>query len=252
VNIALGSIWEGLADHRWSEAQLAAIQEELNKLDFLADYEHAMRGECAFSLSMLQEEMRMGGPTDISVPGQSTSNIPRWQRMVSVLLRGFYYENLISVSQAHEAWTLPSVNLENRLVSLKIPTALQQNPRGWHPYSMFARLLMPAIDKSVVKFARAQCLLDQARVACALERYWLANQRYPDSLEALVPKLVSTLPHDIMDGKPLRYHPTGDGHFVLYSVGWNKTDEGGIAGQQKNGNLDVTTGDWPWPMAEVK
>ena len=30
-----------------------------------------------------------------------------------------------------------------------------------------------------------------------------------------------------MDGQPLRYRLTGDGHFVLYSVGFDGVDQGG-------------------------
>ena len=41
LQIALQPIWEGLAEHRWSDAQLAALDGELAKLDFLADYEFA-------------------------------------------------------------------------------------------------------------------------------------------------------------------------------------------------------------------
>ena len=45
VNIALQPIWEGLVAHQWSDAQLAELDSELAKLDFLPDYELAMRGE---------------------------------------------------------------------------------------------------------------------------------------------------------------------------------------------------------------
>ena len=45
VNIALQPVWEGLAEHRWSDAQLAELDQELAGLDFLSDYKLAMRGE---------------------------------------------------------------------------------------------------------------------------------------------------------------------------------------------------------------
>ena len=45
VNIALQPVWEGLAAHRWSEAQLQELDAELAKLDFLSDYHTGMRGE---------------------------------------------------------------------------------------------------------------------------------------------------------------------------------------------------------------
>jgi hypothetical protein len=63
--------------------------------------------------------------------------------------------------------------------------------------------------------------------AIALERYHGRHGAYPQTLEALVPEL---LPHptvDFMDGRPLRYRLTADGHFVLYSVGLDCADNGG-------------------------
>src|SRR5262249_15550865 len=43
-DIALQPVYEGLAQHKWSDAQLAELDAELAKLDFLADCEFSMRG----------------------------------------------------------------------------------------------------------------------------------------------------------------------------------------------------------------
>lgn len=42
---ALQPVWEGLADGRWTAADRQAIEQELGKLDFVADYRLAQRGE---------------------------------------------------------------------------------------------------------------------------------------------------------------------------------------------------------------
>ena len=42
---ALQPIWEGLADRRWTAADLQAIEQELAKLDFVVDYRLALRGD---------------------------------------------------------------------------------------------------------------------------------------------------------------------------------------------------------------
>ena len=78
--------------------------------------------------------------------------------------------------------------------------------------------------------------VDLARVAIALERYRLAHGEYPESLDALSPQFIDKLPHDIINGQPLHYRRTSDGQFVLYSVGWNETDDGGEVGLRKDGN----------------
>lgn len=65
-------------------------------------------------------------------------------------------------------------------------------------------------------------------------------------LDALAPQLIAKIPHDIVNGQPLRYRRTDDGQFVLYSVGWDETDDGGTFGLTKNGAVDRDTGDWVW------
>ena len=45
VQCMLQPIWEGLAKHKWSDPQLAPLDAELVKLDFLEDWRLSMRGE---------------------------------------------------------------------------------------------------------------------------------------------------------------------------------------------------------------
>ena len=91
-------------------------------------------------------------------------------------------------------------------------------------------------------------MAESARVACALERFHLAHGKYPESLASLSPEFIATLPNDLVNGQPLHYHPTGDGHFVIYSVGWNEKDEGGLEAKFQDGSVDVdgSSGDWVW------
>ena len=48
VQLMLQPVWEGLAEHKWSDAQLAALEAELAKLDFCADYRLSMHCELGF------------------------------------------------------------------------------------------------------------------------------------------------------------------------------------------------------------
>jgi hypothetical protein len=107
-------------------------------------------------------------------------------------------------------------------------------------------VLIPALGAAAGRFAFAQASVDLARVACALERYRLAHGEYPAALDALAPHFIDKLPHDIINGQPLHYRPAADGRFVLYSVGWDEKDDGGIPGLRKSGGLDAEQGDWVW------
>jgi hypothetical protein len=109
-------------------------------------------------------------------------------------------------------------------------------------------MLFPAISKATIKTARVQMLVDAGQVACALERYRLANGKFPETLNALVPQCIEEIPTDVIDGKPLRYRQTPENGYVLYSVGWNQTDDGGEPAWKtdKERSLDLTQGDWVW------
>ncbi len=52
----LQPIWEGLVEHRWTDEQLAGLEMELSKQDFVADYEFCMRGERAFAIDIFESQ----------------------------------------------------------------------------------------------------------------------------------------------------------------------------------------------------
>lgn len=98
---------------------------------------------------------------------------------------------------------------------------------------------MPNTVRAATVAARNQALADCTLIACALERYRATNRQYPETLEALLPDFANNLPSDPMTGTTLKYRPTPAG-IVLYSVGWNQHDDGGIPSE----NLETT--DWVW------
>jgi type II secretory pathway pseudopilin PulG len=106
-----------------------------------------------------------------------------------------------------------------------------------------AGMLLPALGGVVTKAATAQTAFNQAAIACALERYRLAKGHYPDTLAALAPGFISALPDDVLTGEPYKYRIMDDGRFVLYSVGWDEKDDGGVSGKRL---FDEEHGDWVW------
>ena len=100
--------------------------------------------------------------------------------------------------------------------------------------------------------AVAQTAVEQAAIACTLERYRLANGQFPDTLDALVPRFISELPHDVLTGEPYKYRRTADGQFVLDSAGWSEKDHGGAPGNEDffgkivKTLLEAKESDWVW------
>jgi len=123
-----------------------------------------------------------------------------------------------------------------------------QELQFFSPYHVFARMLVPALETAVKRFAQAQATLDLARAAIALERYWLAHGEFPETLDALTPQFLAQVPHDVINGQPLHYRRTSDGQFVLYSVGWNEKDDGGVVVFEKGSvpQVNWNEGDWVW------
>jgi hypothetical protein len=132
-------------------------------------------------------------------------------------------------------------------VALRVSNALTTEFARRSPYSFYAQMFFPEVVGTAQKIAVAQTSVDMARTACALERYHLAHSEYPEMLDALAPQFTEKIPHDVINGQPLHYRRTDDGNFLLYSVGWNETDDGGVVVLGTTGRLvDLKKGDWVW------
>jgi hypothetical protein len=108
------------------------------------------------------------------------------------------------------------------------------------------KLMISPLVNATATAAMSQTSADEAVLACTLERYRLAKGDYPPTLDALVPTFVTSLPPDRINCQPIKYRRTNDGKFVLYSVGWNEKDDGGVAAIREKGSQDYRNGDWVW------
>ena len=78
---------------------------------------------------------------------------------------------------------------------------------------------------------------------------FIASGQLPEKLDELAPKFIVKLPPDIISGGPLHYQRKANGHFLLYAVGENGTDDGGITAINDDHEVDWQHGDWVWPDA---
>jgi hypothetical protein len=94
----------------------------------------------------------------------------------------------------------------------------------------FAQLVIGNIFEYYPKWFESQtnavARLAAAQTGFALAVYQREHGAYPESLAALVPDLLPTIPVDPWSGKELIYRRKDDG-FVIYSVGPNQRDDGG-------------------------
>ena len=99
-------------------------------------------------------------------------------------------------------------------------------------------LLLPSLGAASVIQDRCTMQLELARLSLALAAYRKEKGAYPAKLAELCPGLMKTIPKDIFTVKPLIYRRRGKG-YVLYSVGENRRDDGGLKDGDEKDDIAV-------------
>lgn len=261
VNLTLQPVWEGLMAHQWSDAQLGELDSELAKVDLLGDYQTAMRGELMLCEIGDIEYLRHYPAEASDLTGESggdrSARVLQWT-IWEAIPNGWFFQNELRCARPMLEDYVPLADVEQHMVRpgdvQRADSAVTTDFKHANPYNLVARMILPALGGAVRKSAYGQESVDLARVAIALERYRLARGQYPESLDPLAPQWMARLPRDIINGQPLQYRRTADGQFVLYSVGWNEADDGGVVVLNKGSSLrvDINLGDWVWRSSAVK
>ena len=263
--LALHALWEGLIDHRWSDAQLARFQDVLTRRDYAPGMVRAIECErniagyeleriLADRFARLQQLEALGGNTSPSELEEILSAISflmpdGWFRQNQAQLM-LGYQTLIETARAGlKPDNRPQALMESRRLESVADHFLLEASAHTTPRNFLVRRLLPSLSKSPSRVHRAITLARLGAVACALERHHLAHGRYPKTLQDLAPTALKSLPVDWMSGQPFRYRPTGDGRFELWSVGPDGKDDGGVYRTRNPKNNSVSEErDWPWPL----
>jgi hypothetical protein len=170
--------------------------------------------------------------------------------VLSPIPTGWLYFEQLNYHRLFEEQLLPILDMTARRVH---PQRAEQSERAFEKsgvsvvwrHRVLVRMLMPALAKLSKRSAYAQTTVDEATLACALERCRLVDGKFPETLNALAPRFIAKLPHDVISGEPLQYRREGEG-YVLYSVGWNEKDDGGKPGTKSAPASEDS--DWVWQM----
>jgi len=254
IKLLLQVVWQGSVDHHWTNERLQEISEMLAESHLLVDYERVIRGERALSNDQYEKfRTRRNGIRSIVSEQLAWLNSPgglsNWMLVVlpknAVICRN---------QEWSERWAqdhvLPTVDaLAHRIhpESQKEAERISREAKST-PYSFIAKIAAETYPSVTKRTATIQVALDQARLACALERFRLKTGQFPDTLDALIPDYVSAVPRDIINGEPLHYRRQSDGSYTLYSVGWNEVDDGGVIVKRSTDRSprDNEQGDWVW------
>jgi hypothetical protein len=252
IDVAINGLYtriiqDGLRLHAWREPELVAMQKQLmdiNLLPLLRAWFNAERAAACRSLSATTPaELKKSFFSGRESPGLWQ----KFQNPIYLLLtfapRGWIYQNMCADADLEQMVLAAFDVLNDQVFPNRFDNILSgfgAPSKNRSPYAFIARTAIPNFIKAIQRTAQVQSLVNEAFIACGLERYRLTHGQYPESLDALVPQFAAKLPHDIIGGQPLKYHRTAEGRFVLYSVGWNEKDDGGVAGKA------VEEGDWVW------
>ena len=258
VNLVLQPVWEGLAIRGWNDAQLQELQGQLQAFDLLRACQRASRCErTTFTLSMREELRKPGGVAKVLAVSQLVPPDgppkPGLQLLGRLAPGGWADKAVAYACRWEQRYFIDAIDAAERRVS---PARLKENTEERARLRMLPSTflvksgwdLMPTLTRNV---ARAQAGLDQAAVACALERYYLTRQSYPAHLDELVPAYLDRVPTDMIDGQPLHYEPTPDSRYRLWNVGWDERDDHATIVWRSSGRPDDGEGDWVWQYTAV-
>ncbi len=252
----LQPVWEGLAMRRWTEPQLAALQARLEGLNLPAELRWSVRADTLTLMNLADqfEAWRQNRPSSL---GDRVAASSGSDRFTAWLAREFYPTGWL---YQDKAWMY-------RICAEQVHRIDSANPAEYDWRAELKRVTDPMLLVFVVPRFRElfydgrqyglylNAVTREAALACALERYHLANGRYPEKLQQLVPAFFNQLPADLLapGGKTYHYRPNDTG-FDLYSIGLDLVDQGGEPSPAHDHGWDqqqhlfprVEEGDWVW------
>jgi len=195
-------------------------------------------------------------PTKLSLLLSGKASTTVWQKMrdprfwlLSQMPRGWVYENMITVASLDQG-LLAGFGARGVVQPKVVDEAMIHVGKTlghFSPANFIAAQVVPNYLRATRTTAYNQTMANLALIACALERYRAVHNAYPISLEELTPGFIENVPSDVVMGIPLHYRLQDSGLYILYSVGWNGTDDGGHSANAKPGFPGaIDEADWVW------
>jgi hypothetical protein len=188
--------------------------------------------ERAFGLDVF--ERMLDGRLDIrSIEGLGSEQQPsEFGRLLLASLGGPLKENaafhLTVMNRMIDAAKLPPA--ESVVAVEELDRELTREMQGGSLRNLdkrIAAMTLPALSHAYANAARSSAALDLARAALAVERFRAAEGRMPGTLGELVPKYMAEVPGDPFSKGAVMLKPLDGGGFTVYSVGEDRTDNGG-------------------------
>jgi hypothetical protein len=204
----------GLEEHRWSDAELASLQNTLAQIDLLPGLALAYRTERGRSNQAFEAVLLRPSKDRADLVEQLPSGL---RQAFPIYLHLFGFDDRVALNRgvqkivdALEA--APLNGLDPRRYRY-VPAPLSQVTR------VFANNFFYLLGGQVDVFAVHMTDIRQTIVACALERYRLRYGSYPGNLAELVPTYLPTIPRDVLVHEPFHYRRLSPETFRLWAAG---------------------------------
>jgi hypothetical protein len=245
-------IHDGLRLGAWREPQLVALQAQLEKIHLGPLMVAGLSSE-RLAIGRTIESASASEFANAFDPGHEPQNL--WEKLKSpgfcVLTfapRGWRYQSMAASASLLQGSIACFDRVTQTVRSRDIEradSAAETAHKLASPTTRLADIATPMCGRAWQTMVRNQSFVDQAFIACALERYRLARDEYPPELASLAPKFADQVPHETIGGGQFHYRRLDSTHFTLYSIGWNGQDQGGLA-PESDSLANYAKADWVW------
>lgn len=261
-SLTIGTVREILSEYQIDSAILATLQKDIEKLTANEDFVVSVKAE---KLCMYDEIQRCFTNDRLGDGHLYLSRITAlsrgcfeekekvWELMPWIVKVLFVHPNKQQTREmAEDYWgywdrvvhkTPARIRAENIDIEKQVTEIVKGN--------IFLKILSPAIRRVNEISYRLPADVKSTLTIIAILRYRQDVGSCPEELKELVTAgYLKELPMDSFSDKPLVYKKTDD-DFILYSVGHNFTDDGGVLGKDKKGEFKLWTDEGDavfWPV----
>lgn len=243
ITRAIQPVFDGIKLGKFSDADLKAIQDGFGQVDcygLFRSWEHLVVRTAAMALT--------NPPTQFS-PNLYGTLVPFFW---GVYKPGSKVPGQLKTQQADliaDGLGDFAKVVDPKLGTIDLNHARAYRTRGDWPAEL-SNIVENHLRQGAFEFAMTRTSVELVGTACAIERFRLAENRLPQTLQELEPKYLDRVPLDVMTGAPLTYHLRTNG-YRLYSFAGDRQDNGGVPEimQQPRGGAthhDSRPFDWVW------
>jgi hypothetical protein len=226
---------QGFAANKWKTAHLQSIAKEIESLNFLGIWKEALNSERGIG-NHIYNLLATATKTELTNAMQGVSSAETASIIWYAIPRGWVRFNQVQYNELLDL-DLGDIDSANELVDPRFSRAKaivderSSGPVWGRLYTFFADTMVGVTEGGGNRAFEMHSRLRQFRILCAIASFREAHGEAPESLNALVPKYLTAIPHDIMDGKPMRYRRNEDGGCAIWSIGGNRIDDNGTRGE---------------------